>query len=85
MSVDHQKYPCCGYEHRWVPGLGYWVGMGSVRCRFASFEQLEDVRVGQAPHAILRMGYEEYQAWKKEHVTLGVELLSNTLEDRRSS
>ena len=41
-TPDYQKFPCCGYEHRWLPGSGKWVSTkpGS-KCSFSDLAELE--------------------------------------------
>jgi len=78
MKPDYIKYPCCGYQHRWLPGSEKWVSIGHVQCSANSMEQLEDVRTliaaprGSVPRdsievrSLLTMPHEEYKRRKKE-------------------
>lgn len=44
-TTDHEKYPCCGHEHRWLPGAGRWVCTDSTcKCWARSLDELEEKR-----------------------------------------
>lgn len=49
-TPDYQKFPCCGYEHRWLPGSGKWVSTGpGSKCSFSDLAELENHRRHRRP------------------------------------
>ena len=51
-APDYDRYPCCGHEHRWLPGPGKWFCTRTeCRCVANSLDELEERRYpGQMRH-----------------------------------